>query len=77
MKKPLNPQAANPSDASQNVHRDEELTHKKIVHQASEDAIETQEEERRRHQNFGNRKYESYRNHSSADDQPMTDTGTP
>lgn len=32
-------------------------------------------EERRFHQSHGNRKYESYSNHSSADDQPMTNTG--
>jgi len=32
-------------------------------------------EERRRHQEHGNRKYESNSNHSSADDQPTTDTG--
>jgi hypothetical protein len=29
----------------------------------------------RHHQAFGNKKYESFKNHSSADDQPMTDTG--
>jgi len=37
-----------------------------------------EEEERDRvthHQTFGNRHYESFKNHSSADDQPMTDTG--
>ncbi len=32
-------------------------------------------EERRFHQSHGNRKYESYSNHSSADDQPTTNTG--
>ncbi|RZJ72824.1 hypothetical protein [Flavobacterium sp.] len=32
-------------------------------------------EERRFHQNHGNRKYESNSNHSSADDQPTTNTG--
>jgi hypothetical protein len=32
-------------------------------------------EERRHHQEFGNRKYESNTNHSSADDQPTTNTG--
>lgn len=39
---------------------------------------ELTEEERdrvRHHQAFGNKHYESSRNHSSADDQPMTDTG--
>ena len=29
----------------------------------------------RHHQAFGNKRYESFKNHSSADDQPMTDTG--
>ena len=29
----------------------------------------------RHHQQHGNRKYESHKNHSSADDQPTTDTG--
>jgi hypothetical protein len=29
------------------------------------------------HQEHGNRKYKMFRNHSSADDQPRTDTGTP
>jgi len=32
-------------------------------------------EERRHHQSHGNRKYDSHSNHSSADDQPTTDTG--
>lgn len=27
------------------------------------------------HEEHGNRKYKMFRNHSSADDQPMTDTG--
>lgn len=29
----------------------------------------------RHHEAHGNRRYESFRNHSSADDQPTTDTG--
>ncbi|RZJ31749.1 MAG: hypothetical protein EOO48_01140 [Flavobacterium sp.] len=36
------------------------------------------EEERsrvRHHEEFGNRHYESFSNHTSADDQPKTDTG--
>lgn len=32
-------------------------------------------EERQHHQAHGNRKYESNKNHSSADDQPTTNTG--
>ncbi|RZJ66666.1 MAG: hypothetical protein EOO50_09075 [Flavobacterium sp.] len=32
-------------------------------------------DERSHHQQFGNRKYESFKNHSSADDQPTTNTG--
>ncbi|GEP51778.1 hypothetical protein FNO01nite_24500 [Flavobacterium noncentrifugens] len=39
------------------------------------DIVEKGMEERRHHQQFGNRKYESYTNHSSADDQPMNDSG--
>ncbi len=31
-------------------------------------------DDRAHHQQFGNRKYESHRNHSSNDDQPLTDT---
>lgn len=37
--------------------------------------VDENRDERAHHQQFGNRKYESYRNHSSADDQPMTDSG--
>ncbi|HLN94988.1 MULTISPECIES: hypothetical protein [unclassified Flavobacterium] len=76
MKKTPNQASKTPADTS-STHRDEELTNEKIVHEASEDAIETHEDDRRRHQSFGNRKYESFSNHSSADDQPTTDTGTP
>lgn len=32
-------------------------------------------DQRRQHQQFGNRKYESNKNHASADDQPRTNTG--
>jgi len=39
------------------------------------DIVEEGRDERRHHQQFGNRKYESYKNHSSADDQPMNDSG--
>lgn len=39
------------------------------------DMAEEHNEDRKHHQQFGNRKYESYRNHSAADDQPMVDTG--
>lgn len=39
------------------------------------DITEEGRDERRHHQQFGNRKYESYKNHSSADDQPMNDSG--
>ena len=42
---------------------------------AGNDKTEEERERVRHHQAFGNRKYESFRNHSSADDQPMTDTG--
>ncbi len=31
-------------------------------------------EDNKHHQHFGNRKYESHSNHSSNDDQPLTDT---
>lgn len=39
------------------------------------DRTDESREERKFHQSHGNRKYESYSNHSSADDQPMTNTG--
>lgn len=39
------------------------------------DRTDEAREERKFHQSHGNRKYESYSNHSSADDQPMTNTG--
>lgn len=39
------------------------------------DITEEGRDERRHHQQFGNRKYESYKNHASADDQPRTNTG--
>lgn len=39
------------------------------------DIVEEGREERRFHQGHGNRKYEPYTNHSSADDQPTTNTG--
>lgn len=39
------------------------------------DIREEGREERRFHQGHGNRKYESHSNHSSADDQPTTNTG--
>lgn len=39
------------------------------------DLTDEERERVRHHQAFGNRKYESFKNHSSADDQPMTDTG--
>ena len=39
------------------------------------DITEEGRDERRHHQQFGNRKYESYKNHSSSDDQPRTNTG--
>ncbi|MGK4568240.1 hypothetical protein [Flavobacterium sp. 3HN19-14] len=37
---------------------------------------EEHREARHHHQEHGNRKYEAFRNHSSADDQPQTNTGT-
>jgi hypothetical protein len=39
------------------------------------DMTEENRDEVRHHQAFGNKHYESFKNHSSADDQPMTDTG--
>lgn len=57
--------------------RDEEMTNEEIVRNASQERIEENEEQRRFHQEHGNRKYRMFSNHSSADDQPMTDTGTP
>jgi|GEM_PF-1644241 len=39
------------------------------------DITEQGRDERRHHQQFGNRKYESNKNHASADDQPRTNTG--
>lgn len=77
MKKNINDTDRREAKASSTQHRDEELTNEKLVHEASEERIEDRENDRHRHQEFGNRKYESYRNHSSADDQPTTDTGTP
>lgn len=58
-------------------HRDGEMTNEEIVRKASEEHIQEKEEDRRFHQEHGNRKYRMFTNHSSADDQPMTDTGTP
>jgi len=40
-----------------------------------EDRSELGRQERRHHEEHGNRKYKSFSNHSSADDQPATDTG--
>jgi len=42
---------------------------------AGNDMTDEERDRVRHHQAFGNKKYESFRNHSSADDQPMTDTG--
>jgi hypothetical protein len=42
---------------------------------AGNDLEEEQRDQVRHHEAFGNRHYESHKNHSSADDQPMTDTG--
>lgn len=42
---------------------------------AGRDKREEELDRVRHHQAHGIRHYESYRNHSSADDQPMTDTG--
>lgn len=42
---------------------------------SGDDRSDEGRESRRFHQEHGNRKYKSYRNHSSADDQPTTDTG--
>ena len=39
------------------------------------DLTEEERDRVRHHQAFGNKHYESFKNHSSADDQPMTDTG--
>ncbi len=39
------------------------------------DLVDEAREERHFHQSHGNRKYQSYTNHSSADDQPTTNTG--
>jgi len=39
------------------------------------DLTEEHRDEIRHHQAFGNKHYEGFKNHSSADDQPMTDTG--
>lgn len=39
------------------------------------DMAEEERDRVRHHQAFGNKHYESHKNHSSADDQPMTDTG--
>lgn len=39
------------------------------------DIVEEGRDERRHHQQFGNRKYESNKNHASADDQPRVNTG--
>ncbi len=39
------------------------------------DMAEEGRQDRKHHQQFGNRKYESNTNHSSADDQPRVNTG--
>ena len=39
------------------------------------DEEEAQRDNITHHQQFGNRHYKAFSNHSSADDQPMTDTG--
>jgi hypothetical protein len=41
---------------------------------SGKDILEEGREARHHHQEHGNRKYESYRNHSSADDQPQVNT---
>jgi hypothetical protein len=48
------------------MHIDKNVSGKDITDEGMED--------RRHHQSYGNRKYESYRNHSSADDQPQVNT---
>lgn len=45
--------------------------------QVSGDDIISKGLEDKHHQQHGNRKYQMFKNHSSADDQPRTDTGTP
>jgi len=42
---------------------------------SGKDMVEENRSARHHGQEYGNRKYESYRNHSSADDQPMNDSG--
>lgn len=39
------------------------------------DLTEEERDRVRHHQAFGNKHYEGFKNHSSADDQPITDTG--
>lgn len=39
------------------------------------DKTEEERDRLKRHESHGNRRYESFSNHSSADDQPTTDTG--
>ena len=41
---------------------------------SGENILEVGRQSRHHHQEFGNRKYKSYRNHSSADDQPQVFT---
>lgn len=41
---------------------------------SGKDMVEEHRDNRRHHQAHGNKRYESYRNHSSADDQPHLDT---
>lgn len=69
-------------DDSQSQYRDhrdgsEEVSHIGATDRdvSGNDITEENRDERRHHQQFGNRKYESNKNHSSADDQPRVNTG--
>lgn len=70
----------NPNDynatGKQHDHRDgTEETDSEINKEVSSFNNEDDTEVNKFHEEHGNRKYKMFRNHSSADDQPKTDTG--
>lgn len=66
----------NPDDSSSQEIENADLNIDKTV--SGKDITEEGRESRRHHQEYGNRKYESHTNHSSADDQPQNNgSGNP
>jgi len=77
----INNQQPNPNEEQGNTFAKDTAANqsddaKKIAAAELEETIDENKEERHHHQQHGNRKYKMFSNHSSADDQPLTNTDT-